>query len=627
MAAEEIKYLGQPGTERLIANLREEISTGDEAQAGALAEHKNDSSVHVAAEEKEALLGAIAHVHEHNNKEVLDNISSVVDIYTQADEPVDAIDGSIWFNTGNADGTISILVRRNGSWEISSDGVAQVQPDWDETDASNPGYIRNKPFGYTADLYANSTLPFAVGTNKNNIYSASLPTELFSSLKEGDNVTVVWDGTVYELTAKSTRVTDYFTVNNGLGNGRILSESYGANLATDTGEPFIIAPAFHAIYTRSTMSTHSLQIKDDEMIVKIDAKFLPDEALNASVQSDWNETDESSAAFIVNKPEIPDTDNFATKEYVQEQLSGVSAPDMTGYAKSEDIPTTVSELENDAGYLTEQVQPDWDETDTTSPAYIKNKPVISGDGSVSTGFKMVVSNLLGSVEIDSSDSNSPVIDLDFAAYLSGGSTIPNNGTLGSYGAATVTLNGGTASYSADDDYDPGIVLTNKATFTIPMTNIATTINSVYTWVIGVSDYTVRDISYCRICRGNNDFPSVFYYKARGAFCAKLFANCTTSSVLSYNSDICTVYSDTGLTFPIAPGDTLAFTCDGSVMRFYINGTEVISMSSEKMSTSSIATVGGGDTSNTSNYYMSNLKLSKFMLYDRCLTAEELMEVK
>ena len=243
-----------------------------------------------------------------------------------------------------------------------------------------------------------------------------------------------------------------------------------------------------------------------------------------------------------------------------------------------------------------------------------------------SGFKMVVSDLLGSVEIDPNASELPLINLDFANYRSGETMIPNNGTLGSNGAATVTLNGGTASYNAGDNYDPGIVLTNKATFTVPMNNIATTINSVYTWIVGVSDYTLRDINYCRICRGNNDFPSVFYYRARGAFCAKLFANCTTASVLSYNPDIVSVHSDTGLTFQVTSGDTLAFTCDGSIMRFYINGVEAISMSSSKMSTSSVSTVGGGDTSNTSNYYMSNLRLSKFILYDRCLTAEELLEV-
>ena len=39
-------------------------------------------------------------------------------------------------------------------------------------------------------------------------------------------------------------------------------------------------------------------------------------------------------------------------------------------------------LENTGG-ITEQVQADWTETDTTSPSYIKNKPVISGDGGAS----------------------------------------------------------------------------------------------------------------------------------------------------------------------------------------------------------------------------------------------------
>ena len=297
----------------------------------------------------EELLATVA-THEHSNKEVLDKIASTVDIYTQADEPVDAIDGSIWFNTGNADGTISILVRRNGSWEISSDGVAQVQPDWEQTDASNPGYVRNKPFGYTADLYVNSTLPFAVGTNKNNIYSASLPAGLFSSLKAGDNVTVVWDGTVYEITAKRAQISDFLSCSNLLGNGRILSELYGANLATDTGEPFAIIPAFNIICTRSTMSTHSLQIKDDETIIKIDAKFLPDEALKSPVQSDWNETDESSDAFIANKPEIPSTDGFATTEYVDRMFAEV------------------------VGGSFEQVQANWDQVDASKPDYIANRP-------------------------------------------------------------------------------------------------------------------------------------------------------------------------------------------------------------------------------------------------------------
>lgn len=50
-------------------------------------------------------------------------------------------------------------------------------------------------------------------------------------------------------------------------------------------------------------------------------------------------------------------------------------------ASASDIPTSTSDLENDSGYITlndvpAQVQSDWNESDTTSPAYIQNKPTI-----------------------------------------------------------------------------------------------------------------------------------------------------------------------------------------------------------------------------------------------------------
>ena len=65
-------------------------------------------------------------------------------------------------------------------------------------------------------------------------------------------------------------------------------------------------------------------------------------------QVDWNETDFNSRYYIKNKPTIP---------------------------------TNVSDLSNDAGYITLeeialQVQSDWDEVDLNSPAFIKNKPEI-----------------------------------------------------------------------------------------------------------------------------------------------------------------------------------------------------------------------------------------------------------
>ena len=48
-----------------------------------------------------------------------------------------------------------------------------------------------------------------------------------------------------------------------------------------------------------------------------------------------------------------DLTGYATETYVQEQISAIPAPDLSGYALKTDIPTTVSSFENDAGYLTE----------------------------------------------------------------------------------------------------------------------------------------------------------------------------------------------------------------------------------------------------------------------------------
>ena len=67
---------------------------------------------------------------------------------------------------------------------------------------------------------------------------------------------------------------------------------------------------------------------------------------------------------LSDKPTIPSIDGLATEEYVDEKISSIKIPE---------IPEATFE----------QVQADWDEIDTTSPAYIKNKPTISGDGSAS----------------------------------------------------------------------------------------------------------------------------------------------------------------------------------------------------------------------------------------------------
>ena len=85
--------------------------------------------------------------------------------------------------------------------------------------------------------------------------------------------------------------------------------------------------------------------------------------IQTQVQSDWNETDTTSLAYIQNKPNI----SIQNKPTIQPQVqSDWNETDTTSLAYIQNKPT-----------IQPQVQSDWNETDTTSLAYIQNKPTIS----------------------------------------------------------------------------------------------------------------------------------------------------------------------------------------------------------------------------------------------------------
>ena len=95
-----------------------------------------------------------------------------------------------------------------------------------------------------------------------------------------------------------------------------------------------------------------------------------------NVQSNWNETNTSSDAFIKNKPTIPtktsdltnDSDFVSDANYVHTDNNYTS--------------TEKTKLAGIASGAEANVQSDWNETDTSSDAYILNKPSISTDAVV-----------------------------------------------------------------------------------------------------------------------------------------------------------------------------------------------------------------------------------------------------
>ena len=98
------------------------------------------------------------------------------------------------------------------------------------------------------------------------------------------------------------------------------------------------------VYTETEIySYHKLEKRIDD----IEAKGISDEQLQRNLDS----------YFEKNPIEVPTVDltGYATEEYVNNAVNNIEIPtvDLSDYAKKTDIPTKVSELDNDAGYLTQ----------------------------------------------------------------------------------------------------------------------------------------------------------------------------------------------------------------------------------------------------------------------------------
>ena len=150
-----------------------------------------------------------------------------------------------------------------GSTQI--DGSA-TQPDWNQNDATQPDYVKNRPF-YTGDpvetvLVEESTVAFA---ENSGVYIAEFPSTFEATV--GETYKVSWDGTVYECTCV---LIEGLT---GIGNLSIMG------VGSDTGEPFIMG-VYNAkkiiIFTADTSASHTFSISGMVApVVKIDAKYLP----------------------------------------------------------------------------------------------------------------------------------------------------------------------------------------------------------------------------------------------------------------------------------------------------------------------------------------------------------------
>ena len=346
-------------------------------------------------------------------------------------------------------------------WE-AVDLPEQVQPDWNQNDDTAADYVKNRPF-YKETLESVPLYEMAVelslrGDDIVPFYSTN---EIHNKITSADKYLVRFDGVDYTCTAVK--------LNNGYGLGN-LSLLNGANFARpdcvgssereDTGEPFCIIDDQY--YTPSTWfyaqtdGDHIYAVhKIEEIIHQISGEFIPD--LDGKIN-----TPKNSDGTILNgiSGQILQTNGDGTTQWVDKPPTvpdWAKHPEKPSYTAEEvgalpvgtNIPSKTSDLENDSGFTTLEL--DETLTDNTKAAPASMVGELKGDiGQLSEEMLTKVSVAYIVDDLTTNVSNKPLSAAQGVALkalidaITIPDTLPNPNALTFTGAVTGSYDGSTS---------------------------------------------------------------------------------------------------------------------------------------------------------------------------------------
>lgn len=422
----------------------------------------------------------------------------------------------------------------NGDVISVDESFTQVQSDWDQTDPTAVDYIKNKP-------NIPSTLSAGDGIDiTNNVITAKV---------DGTTVTINADGELQSSPAITVDQT-YDPTSAHPQSGVAIAGALADYTPTSSLATVATTGDYGDLLNTPSIPTATSDLQNDSGYITL--SDVP-----AQVQSDWTETDSSDPAYIANKPSLatvatsgsytdlsntPDLSQYATTtdlsgkadkvtgatngdiavldsngnitdtgiasanlvhdaSYVHTdnnftnadvtKLSGIATgaevnvqanwtetdtssdayiqnkPNLATVATSgsyadlsntPSIPTATSDLTNDSGYITlsdvpAQVQSDWTETDTSAASYIQHKPTIPSTLSAGNGID-ITSNVV-SAKVDGS-----TVTINASGELQASPAITVDQT---YNASSTNPQSGTAVADALSDYTPTSSLASVAT--------------------------------------------------------------------------------------------------------------------------------------------------------------------
>lgn len=254
---------------------------------------------------------------------------------------------------------------------ISATAEPQVQADWAQTDSNEVDYIKNKP---DLSVYATTSAMNTALAGKQDVISDLSDIRAGAALGDtavqpADLATVATTGDYDDLTDKPdlsiyAESADLATVAT-TGSYADLTNTPSIPTATSdlTNDSNFITAAEAPVQDVTVNGTSVLSngvaavsVPTATSDITNDSGYITIADVPAQVQSDWNESDTSAASYIENKPANLVQD--ASYVHTDENFTSAEKTKLAGIEAGAEV----------------NVQADWTEADSSSDAYIANKP-------------------------------------------------------------------------------------------------------------------------------------------------------------------------------------------------------------------------------------------------------------
>jgi glycerophosphoryl diester phosphodiesterase len=215
----------------------------------------------------------------------------------------------------------------------------------------------------------------------------------------------------------------------------------------------------------------------------------------------------------------------------------------------------------------------------------------------------------------------PVVDLDLTS-IADGQTLINTGSGGTQYNATISTVNATDSFSAGEN---GLSLLGHAYANVSYGFKA---SDKFTIVARGSFDDLSTNTYQRLFRTDRDAPCMYYYTTENTFAAKLAG--VSGESLTKESDIVTFKSGRNSLYiepsklDFAEFHDYVFVCDGTKIYWYVDGVLSGSQKASPLWKEKTPTlIGLGDNDPAKTYYANKITISKFMIFDCALSADEI----